>query len=170
MTQGKELSNPHSEPTTSRVVNVVSSSPYLKPCNVPLPPRNPNMTCSLESVEGRPRTTEVVEAANQHSFTTMKRIPYQNKCLQPYRNKMKLALIVTVLAVVMVTVPAVYTSVNNKKTDIHNSVIDQKRMIHNIDTSSVINQKTEIQNSNSSVLTQMTEVPTANSHLAFTGM
>ena len=160
MTQGKELSNPHSEPTTSRVANVVSSSPYLKPCNVPLPPHNPNMTyikqCSLESVEGRPGTTEVVEAANQHSFTTMKRIPYQNKCLQPYRNKMKLALIVTALAVVIVTVPAVYTSVNNKKIDIHNTVIDQKRMIHNINTSSV--------------LTQMTEVPTANSHLAFTGM
>ena len=129
MAQGKELSNSHSEPTTSRIVNVISSST----CNVP-----------------------PVDAANQHSFTTMKRIPYENKCLQPYRNKMKLALIITVLTVVMVTVPTVYTSVTNQKTE-----------IHNINTSSV---KTEMPNTKSSVLTQMTEVPTVDSHLTFNGM
>ena len=144
MSKGKELLNPSQEPTTSRIANMVSSSPYHLPCNPPLPPRNPDMTLIkqylLPSLEGGPGTLGVVEVGNQHSFTTMTRIPSQNQCLQPYHNKLKLALIVAVLTVVVVTVTAVYTS--------------------------VINQKTEIHNTN----TQMTEVPTNNSHLTFNGM
>ena len=174
MSQDKELTNPHSDPTTSRIANVVSSPPNIEHCDVPLPPRNPNMTYikqySLPSLECRPRTTGIVETTNQHIFTTMTHITSENRCLQSYRNKMKLALTVTALVVVMVTVPAVYISVNNKKTGIHNSVINQNTEIRDIDTSSVINQKTEIHNTNSSGLTRMTEVPTVNSHLAFNGM
>ena len=168
MSQDKELTNPHSDPPTSKIANVVSSPPNLKHCDAPLPARNPNTNYikqySLPSLECRQKTT------NQHSFTTMTHIPSENRCLQPYRNKMKLALTVTALVVVMVIVPAVYISVNNKKTEIHNNVINQNTEIRNYDTSSVINQKTEIHNTNSSGLTQMTEVPTANSHLSFNGM
>ena len=144
MSKGKELSNPCSEPTTSRIANVVSSPPYHIPCNPPLPSSNPDMTYIkqylLPSIEGGPGTLGVVEAANQHSCTTMTRIPSQNQCLQPYHNKLKLALIVAVLTVVVVTVTAVYDN--------------------------VINQKTEMHNTN----TQMTEVPTDNSHPTFNGM
>ena len=144
MYKGKELSNPCLEPTTSRIANVVSTPPYHIPCNPPLTPCNPDMTCIkqylLPSLEGGPGTLGIVEAANQHSFTTMTRIPSQNQCLQPYCNKLKLALIVAVLTLVVVTVTAVYAN--------------------------VINQKAEIHNTN----TQMTEVPTVNGHLTFNGM
>ena len=155
--KGEDLSNTHLEPTTSRITNVVSPPAYPKPRPsshlAPLfpptpPPRNPNMTpikqYSLPSQEGRPGKLGIMEAANQQSFTTMTRIPSQTKCLQSYHNKMKLALMITVLTVVIVTVPVVYTS--------------------------VIKQNTEIPNINTSDLTQRTDVPTANSHFAFDGM
>ena len=140
MCKDKELSNPYLEPNTSGIANVASSSLYSKTCSAsPLPPSFPPT-----APPGRPGTLGTVEAANQHSFTAMTRIPYQNKCLQPYRNKLKVALMIAVLTVVMVTVPAVYRS--------------------------VIIQKTEIPNINTSILTQMTEVLTENSHLTFNGM
>ena len=144
LSKGKKLSNPYSEPTTSRIANVVSSPPYDIPCNPPLPPRNPDMTYikqySLPSLEGGPGTLEVLEAANEHSFTTMTRIPSQNQCLQPYRNKLKLALMIAVLTVVMVTVPAVYDRVINQKAEIHSTNI------------------------------QKTEIPTDSNYLTFNGM
>ena len=71
-------------------------------------------------MEGGPGTLGIVEAANQHSFTAMTRIPSENRCLQSHSNKLKLALITAVLTVVMVTVQAVYNSVINQKTEILN--------------------------------------------------
>ena len=97
-------------------------------------------------------TLGIVESANQHYFTTMKCIPHQNKCLQPYRNKLKLSLMIAVLTVVMVTMTAVYSSFINQKTE-----------IPNINT-------TEIPNINTSVLTQTTDVVTVNSNLVSGGM
>ena len=179
------------EPTISRITNVVSSPPYTKclastlPMVIPPIPPQPNlgmasMQYSLPSVEDRSRTLGVVETVNQHFFTPMIHIRYQNKCLQPYHNKMKLALIVTVLTVVMVTVPAVYTSVINQKTeilDINTSVLTQMTKvptgIPDINTS-VLTERTEVPTEipdiNTSVLTERTEVPTANSHLTSFGM
>ena len=139
MCKDKELSNPHLKPNTSGIANVVSSSPYSKTCSAsPLPPSIPPT-----APPGRPGTLGTVEAANQHTFTAMTQIPYQNKCLQPYRNKLKVALMIAVLTVVMDTVPAVYTSV-----------------IQNIETHNI----------NTSVLTQTTDVLAENSHLTFNGM
>ena len=153
------------------VSSPVHPKPSLPPLiPAPLPPNNPDMTyirqCSMTSLEGRPGTLGIVEAANQPSFTTMTHISSDKRCLQPYRNKMKLALTIAALIVVMVTVPAVYTRFINQKTEIYNSVIDQKTEIHNI----VINQKTEVHNTNSGVLNKVTEVPTVNSRLTFNGM
>ena len=164
LSKGKELPNRNLEPTKSRITNVVSSPPHpaspLQPSIPPSPPpRNPNMTSikqySSASLEGRPGTLGIIEATNQHPFTTMTHIPSQNKCLQPYRNKLKLALIITVLTVVMVTVPALYTSVINQKKEMHNTNISGPTWTKN---------PTEIPDINTSVLTQRTEVPTANNH------
>ena len=133
MSKGKELSNPHLEPTTSRISNVVSFPLYSEPRpafplppSIPplLPPRNPNKTSIkqylLPSMEGGPGTLGIVEAANQHSFPTMTHIPFENTCLQSHRNKLKLALLTATLTVVMVTVQAVYNSLFKKKTEIVN--------------------------------------------------
>ena len=172
MSKGKELPNSYLEPTKSRITNVVSSpshpgSPLQPSIPPPPPPRNLNMTFTRQyssaSLEDRPGTLGIIEAANQQSFTTMTRIPSQNTCLQSHRNKMKLALIDTVLTVVLVTVPSVYTSVINQKTGMHNTNTSgptwtkDPTEIPDIST-------TKIPNINTSVLTQRTEVPTANNH------
>ena len=90
---------------------------------------------------------------------------------------MKLALIVTVLAVLMVTVPAVYTNVINRKTEIPNISTTQitkvPTEIADINTSVLIQMTkvpTEIADINTHVLTQMIEEPTANRHLTSFGM
>ena len=50
----------------------------------------------------------------------MTRIPFQNTCLQPYSNKFKIAVIITILTVVMVVVPYVYSSIVKQKTEVLN--------------------------------------------------
>ena len=194
LSKGEELSNPHSEPTTSKNATVVSSPPYPEPhpssplplaIPPPPPPRNPGMASmqySLPSVQGRSSqkssikslivaslsgTLGIVEAVNQHSLTTLTGRSSQNKCSQSHPNKIKLALIIAVLTLVIITVSAVYTSVIKQKTDIPNintaSVINQKTEIPNINTSvltQMTNISTEIPDINTSVLTQMTKVPT----------
>ena len=113
------------------------------------------------SPEGRLGTVKRVKAANEPN--TMKCIPFQHKCLQPYRNKMKVVLIIAVLTVVMVTVPAVYTSI---------TCTNQKTEIPNVNTSGLIQTRVhnEIPNINTSDLTKMTEVPIESRELTFNGM
>ena len=190
----KEL---HLEPTTSRIANVVSSAPYPKPrsasplplVNTPLlPPRKPTMGCmqySLPPLEGRTSqkivlqslivaslsgTLGIVEPSNQHSFTTLKDRPSQNKCLQSNYSKLKVALTIAVLAVVMTIVPVVYTSYINQKIEIPNINTTE---IPNINTTEIPNiNTTEMPNINTSLLNQImiTDVPTINSNLIPFGM
>ena len=170
MPKQKEVSNLHFEPTTSETANLKQflSSPF--PLVIP-PPGNPSMASmqySLPSLEGRSSqkssiqtlivaslsgTLGLVEAVRRHSFSTLTGFSSQNKCLQYHHSRLKLALLIAVLSGVMVTVPAVYTSVINQKTD-----------IQNINTSA-LSKMTEIPNK-----TQMIEVPTANNHLTFNGL
>ena len=165
MSKGKELSNPHLEPTTSRIANPgpCTASPLPLSIPPPLPPRNSNMTSNkqypLTSLESRSGPQELVDATTQHSFPTMTRVISQNKCLQPYHNKLKLALTIAVLTVVMVTViTAIYTSVTNQKTEISN--ISKMTEV----------QMTELQMTEVQIETQTTQVTTANNKLTFNGM
>ena len=82
----------------------------------------------------------------------MTRIPFQNTFLQPYSNKFKIAVIITILTVVMVVVPYVYSSIVKQKTEVLNV------------STSVLTQLTEISSEvpdvSTSVLTQITKIPT----------
>ena len=180
LSKDKELSNLHLEPTTSRIANVVSSLPYpklhsaspLPPVNPPpLPPRNPAMASmqhSLPPLDGRSSQEIALQSIIDASVSVTLGRASQNKCLQSNYIKLKVALTIAVLAVVMVTVPVVYTSFINQKTEIpyiHTTEIP------NINTSEIPNiNTTEIPNSNTSALTQITDVPTVNNNLTSVGM
>ena len=165
MSKEKEISNLHLEPTTSWIANLVPSSPYPKPYLAssppsltppPLPPRNSNMTLSKHSsnsLESRSGTRGTVKVANQHSSPSLIARPSGNEFLQFHRNKLKIALKIAVLTLVMVTVPSVYTSVTYQKTEIPNT------------NKSILTKMTEVQ-----IDIQMTEAPTANNQLTFNGM
>ena len=162
MFKEKEISNLHLEPTTSRIANLVPSSPYPKPYLAssppsltppPLPPRNSNMTLSKHSsnsLESRSGTLGTVKVANQHSSPSSIARPSGNEF---HHNKLKIALKIAVLTLVMITVPSVYISVTYQKTEIPN--INQ----------SILTKMTEVP-----IDIQMTEAPTANNQLTFNGM
>ena len=185
----KEL---HLEPTTSRIASVVSSAPYPKPCSAsrlplvnppPLPARNPTI-CSMQYllpplevrssrkialqsliVASLSGTLGIVAAANRHSLTGT---ASQNKCLRSNYGKLKVALTIAVLAVVMTIVPVVYTSFINLKIEIPNI---NTREMPNINTTEMPNiNTTEMPNINTSLLNQITDAPTINSNLIHFGM
>ena len=185
MSKDKELSNLHLEPLPP----VIPSPP--PPCN----PTMASMQYSLSTLEGRTSqkivlqslivaslsgTLRIVEPSNQHSFTTLKDRPSQNKCLQSNYSKLKLALTIAVLAVVMITVPVVYTSFINQKTEVPNintSGLTQRKVpieMPSINTTEIPNinniNTTETPNINTSVLMQITDLPTVNSNLISGGM
>ena len=191
----KELSDIHLEPTTSRIANVVTSLPCSELRSAsplplvnppPLPPRNPTI-CSMQyllpPLGGRSSqkialqslivaslsgTMGIVEAPNRHSFHSLTGRASQNKCLRSNYGKLKVALTIAVLAVVMTIVPVVYTSFINLKIEIPNI---NTREMPNINTTEMPNiNTTEKPNINTSLLNQIIDAPTINSNLIHFGM